>query len=220
MFRLILKDLLLQKKMVIWSLVYIIFFSFTFQGAGEVAVVPIIVAISYMLLMTGCAWEDKNNSDVLLNSLPISRTKIVAAKYLSVFVYALVVLPAYWLITSLLMPLNNVTGLTIYPLNLMGVIVGFATVALLSAFYLPVFFKVGYMRSRIINFALFFAVFALGSMSAKYLMKLPKPDWVDSLPDLTRYSDMTILWLILLVALLIQLASYAFALKFYKQREF
>lgn len=45
------------------------------------------VAISYMLVLSANANDEKNKSEIILNSLPISRSKIVFAKYLAVAVY-------------------------------------------------------------------------------------------------------------------------------------
>lgn len=220
MVRLVVKDLLLQKKMVLWSLGYIFFFQFAFKSMGSLQISPTMVAVSYMLLMSSCAWEDKNNSDIMLNSLPLSRAKIVAAKYLSMLVYGLLVIPAYWLVTTLMSLVGDTIKLAIYPLSSSGVIIGLATTVLMSALYLPIFFKVGYHRSRIINFVLFFGLFAVGSQIGDFLLTMPKPDWIDTLPDITQWSDATIPWLLLLAAIAIQLVSYGFALRFYRQREF
>ena len=44
----------------------------------------------YFFLITANMEDEKNKSEILLNSLPVSRSCIVLAKYLSVFVYIII----------------------------------------------------------------------------------------------------------------------------------
>ena len=81
MITLVLKDLLLQKKILTTMFIYVFIFSFAFRSLGEYQPVAIITGVSYMLVMFAGAWEDKNNADRLWNSLPVSKWQIVGSKY-------------------------------------------------------------------------------------------------------------------------------------------
>lgn len=219
MFRLILKDFLLQKKMFLFMFIYIFIFSIAFQNSGDYQVTPIIVAVSYMFLMAGCAWEDKNNSDVLLNSIPISRWKIVAAKYVSLIAYAMVAVLGYWLFKTV----ASIVGFSgeMSPITWEGVAGGLVSVGLVSAVYLPMFFKLGYLRSKSVNFIIFFAFFGLIGLLPKILPKLfpVKPEWVTAL-DAGEFSTAFIGAVLVGIIVLVQVLSYALSVRFYTRREF
>jgi ABC-2 type transport system permease protein len=214
MLRLVLKDFLLQKKMLLFMFVYIVFFMTAFQGSGNYQVTPIIVAVSYMFLMTGCAWEDKNNSDVLLNSIPISRWRIVAAKYVSLIAYTAAAVLAYWFVKTVI----SVTGLPleVAPIAWEGVLGGLLGVGLVSALYLPLFFRLGYLRSKSVNFIIFFGFFGLIGLLPKLFPK--RPEWITALES-AEFGAPTITVLVGIFVLL-QGLSYAFSVTFYTRREF
>jgi ABC-2 type transport system permease protein len=79
MLNLILKDLLIQKKTLGFLGLYIIIFSIAFQSVGSGAFTGIVIAVTYQLVVTASSLEEKAGSDIILNSLPISRGKIVAS---------------------------------------------------------------------------------------------------------------------------------------------
>lgn len=193
---------------------YIILFMVAFQGSGNFQVTPIIVAVSYMFLMTSCAWEDKNDSDVLLNSIPIPRWKIVAAKYVSVIAYGAAAALGYWLVKTII----SVAGfpLKVSPIVWEGVLGGLLGIGLVSALYLPLFFKLGYLRSKSMNFVIFFGFFALIGFLPKLLPT--KPEWIAALES-AEYSITPIAFLAAIVVLL-QRLSYLLSLRFYTRREF
>jgi ABC-2 type transport system permease protein len=151
MYNLVVKDILIQKKRIILCFAYVLFMVITFQNTGE-AMFPVgVTACTYLMIMTACAYEDLNKSDIMMNSLPVKRSRIVAAKYLSVFIFfimgSLVYIAFYCII--------KVTGIPfhVYPVNLNNFISGILTVSLMAGIYLPIFFKVGYVKSKVINFA-------------------------------------------------------------------
>lgn len=173
---LVLKDLLLQKRMLILGFVYAFFFHFTFQGMGDKKIVSIIAMIGYLFVMMGAGWEEKNSSDKLWNSLPVPKWKIVGAKYLSPLVYAAIAIPMCWianLIFYLVSPEYS-TAITVP-----YVIIGILVVMFLSSLFFPVYFALGYTKARYMHFALFFGVFFLANMIPRLVPD--KPGWVDPL---------------------------------------
>lgn len=89
MINLIKKDLLIQKKSFIFVFFYSLFMFVIFNNpafVNMIYVMGMIISV-YFFLITGNMEDEKNKSDILLNSLPVLRSRIVLAKYVSVFVY-------------------------------------------------------------------------------------------------------------------------------------
>ena len=213
MIYLVWKDLLLQKRMLPIMFLYIVFFSFSFQGMPDGQFIAILVAVGYLFVMMGCAWEDKNNSDVLWNSLPVARWRIVGAKYLSIEVYVLMVVPAYWLVRTVFTLLE--IPVSIAPISGWGMGIGIGIVFLIASLYLPIFFALGYTKSRYWNFLLFAAFFTFGSLVPKVFPE--PPAWLQNLQD----APLEMFWagfggvVVLIVAI-----SFFVSLLMYARREF
>ena len=215
---LILKDLLLQKKMFLLAFLYVLMFTFAFQGMGEAQVIAIISAVGYMFVMLGGAWEETNKSDVLWNSLPVSTWKIVGAKYFAVPVYVALVIVIYGVVSPALSLLR--IPVTAMPLDLIGAALGMVAVFIAASLYYPVYFALGYTRSRYWHFILFFGIMISASLLPTLFPN--KPAWIDPLlerlPKLT--SDAAILAVLgVFIAILVGI-SFLASLKLYSRREF
>ncbi|RYD05856.1 hypothetical protein N752_08150 [Desulforamulus aquiferis] len=70
MYYLILKDLLIQKKIIALSIAYVIFFIIAMQGTGFVMYATAITALTYMLVMTSCAYDEKTGLTLCLIVYP------------------------------------------------------------------------------------------------------------------------------------------------------
>ena len=85
MLNLIIKDIIIQKKTFLYVFLYSIFISFTFStlkpsGLGLYVLCPIIT--TYFIITYALTYDDKNKSEIVLNSLPLRRDDIVISKYL------------------------------------------------------------------------------------------------------------------------------------------
>lgn len=161
MLNLILKDLLIQKKSLILSLAYGVLFTVTFKNASS-NICPLVIV--YLLLAGACAYDDKNKSDILLNSLPMKRKNIVLAKYLSTFVYMIIGLCISAISTVALKTAGVSITMKLFSSN--SLILCTISVVLLSAVYLPLNFKFGYVISKYIGMILFILFFCgLSSLS-------------------------------------------------------
>lgn len=219
MLNLILKDLLIQKKTLGFLGLYIIIFSIAFQSVGSGAFTGIVIAVTYQLVVTASSLEEKAGSDIILNSLPISRGKIVAAKYLSVILYGLMAVLGYVIYSSILslVPIS----VSVPPITPESLAAAFAGIMVMNSIYYPVYFKTGFIRARIISFILFFAFFfglmtlfeaASGKSSNAIFQAIA--EFFNSV-DKTQFSLM-----IIGGALLFMLASFGLSVKLYKGREF
>lgn len=83
MVNLILKDVLIQKKMIILYIAAIIFYLFI-----DVSIVHIGFLFSMSFITMAFSYDDKDNANILLNSLPYTRKEIVSSKYLGALIHA------------------------------------------------------------------------------------------------------------------------------------
>ncbi|NMA65345.1 MAG: ABC-2 transporter permease [Clostridiaceae bacterium] len=219
MYSLIVKDILIQKKRMLISFLLIIFMIISFQSIGEAMFAASVGAFTYSLLMVACAYEDMNKSNIMLNSLPIKKSKIVAAKYVSIFVFFIMGTIIYYVCHVV----ASITKMpfTLYPLSFEMFVGGLASVCLMQGIYLPIFFKVGYVKSKILNFIIFFTFF----YGISYLITIIQRDtiipWINRLNEFIQVRGQVFSAMILLgVITVFILASYSLSVKFYKQREF
>ncbi len=219
MYNLILKDILIQKKIVLLCFAYIVFFIIALQGAGLIMYPTALTAITYMLVVTSCSYDEKNKADVMLNSLPIKRSSIVLAKYLSVFLYIVTGSIAYWAITTLLaltdLPVN------IYPVSWEGFAGGVLAIGLINSIYFPFYFKFGYIKSRFLNLILFF-VFFFGLTSFVHFFYVHKnAGWVKIAADyINTQTDVQVFASVMVLTLLILTVSMVLSVKVYRGRDF
>lgn len=212
------KDILIQKKRLLFNFAYILLIIFAFQSIHEAMFLTGVVAFTYSLVMTACAYEDVNKSDMMLNSLPVKRKDIVAAKYLSVFVFFLLGTLAYLLITSVISLLN--LPLNILPLTAESFVGGIVSVGLITGIYLPVFFKFGYVKSKIFNFILFFGFF-FGLTSLLLAFRDSGNPFMKAADVFLESQGNLVVAVILLAAVfLFMLISFGISAAFYKRREF
>ncbi|MFC0418229.1 ABC-2 transporter permease [Cytobacillus solani] len=106
MYHLIKKDILMQKRALKLSVLLIIFFTITLSNIGPAGLTVGVLAITYQLVLGASALEDKNNSDIILISLPIKRATIVLSKYVSIYIYAAYAAIGFYLIYFIVNLLN------------------------------------------------------------------------------------------------------------------
>lgn len=219
MLSLIIKDVLVQKKQLIFAIVYLAFVLVAFQGMGEAMFPMGLVAFTYLLSMTACAYEEKNKAELLLNSLPIKRVNIVTAKYLSMILYTILGMFAYKVMTTIINLVN--IPLKTYPLSLEIIIGSLAVVCLMTGIWFPIYFKFGYMKMRIATFVLFFLFFFGSSLMTTFLKTNQDSLWVRGIISFFESQNDFIIALVLLsIIVLYMLLSFLLSMWFYNKREF
>lgn len=219
MYNLIIKDILIQKKQVAFSIAYMAFILVAFQGMGEAMLPMGLVALTYMLSMTSCGYEEKNKSDIMLNSLPVKRANIIAAKYMSVFVYFAMGMLVYALFSKIIIMAQ--IPLKTYPITLEAFIGGFVAVSMMTGIWLPIYFKFGYMKLRVVNFVLFFLFFFGTSYLNKFFKENQNSQWVQNIINfLNSQGNITIALIIFAMVIILLIISYGLSVRFYSKREF
>jgi ABC-type transport system involved in multi-copper enzyme maturation permease subunit len=176
-------------------------------------------AVVYLLIQYSFAYEDKNKSDIMLNSLPVSRKEIVLAKYLSIFVYLGLAVLAYMVATLLVSAIK--IPIRVEFLSLQGITISLLLVSLMSSIYLPIIFRIGYLRAKMFNMVLFLLFFFI-PMGVVSLLK--NPEYSTAIDDIIRklssWSDWQIASMLAAIALILLSFSYSISLSIYKNREF
>ncbi len=212
MYHLIKKDILIQKKAFLFAFLLTLFFSLSFTGMGSAGLALSVSTVTYALVLGASALEDKSNSDKLLVSLPIPRNKIVLAKYLSVYLFAAFAI----LLNSLINFLADLLRLPLdsFPLTVGGILGSIAMVTVLFSVSLPLIFKFGYIKSKIINFVLLFTVMFAGASFIDSILSQ------NTLESFAKSFPFTMPAVILAATFIILLISCLLSLTFYKNREF
>ncbi|RST58643.1 ABC-2 transporter permease [Siminovitchia terrae] len=218
MYHLIKKDILMQKRALKLSILLMIFFSFTLSNLGAAGLTIGILAITYQLVLGASALEDKNNSDIILISLPIKRTTIVLSKYVSIYIYAAYATLGFYLIYLIVNLLNLPLAISFDLTVLIGAII---TVTMFCSISFPLIFKYGYLKSKMANLIIFFVFVFGGTGLVSYLSKNNKLMLSqDIITFFSNKSDAVILMISMVLLILIMICSYFISLTFYQKREF
>ena len=210
MLNLILKDLLLLKKYIFFGLAYILIMIIAFQNLPGTAMLSAgTVAMTYILVVNSCAYDDKNKADLLLNSLPLSRCDVVLARYLSVFLFASLAIIFYAIIAGV----NKFVGLPlkVSPITGEGIVGALLAASFMHSIYLPAYFKFGFIKARLVSFVLFFVVFFEAGTFINRINSIE-----GSLQVLPRQGNI----IFLLVAMALIIVSYFISLRSYNSRDF
>ncbi|MFC9540308.1 ABC-2 transporter permease [Lysinibacillus sp. NPDC056959] len=84
MFNLIFKDILIQKKLILFYIATIILY----LVADISSLILIGFVYSVVFIMSAFSYDEKDNANILLNSLPYTRKEIVSSKYIGSLIFA------------------------------------------------------------------------------------------------------------------------------------
>lgn len=236
MLNLVWKDILILKRILWIAPIYgfcgLFVFSFTMQGA---ALSFITIMVTYTLLDRACDLDARNNSEIILNSLPLCRRDIVLAKYVSVFLYAAIAILSFVFAQEAV----SVTGIPVLggaqapisKISLVGFVGALVAMVAFISFYYPIYFKLGYARIKwvgmILVLSLMFFIPIGGSIIARGFGGVRNPilrniivligrlgNWLQTQTDWQIASYMLVL------ALILMSASVRLSMRFYARREF
>lgn len=217
MINLVIKDILIQKKTFLFALFYTIVAAtgfFTMKGNGFVLYELSPMVIIYMFITYAASYDDKNKSELVLNSLPIKREQIVISKYISAFVFA-----AIGVIYSILVGfIVKTTGIVFTrSISLFDVVSVLAFVCIYSSIYFAMYFKFGAVKANqiiVIVIILFsfipLLVFANGNDNVLTKMYY----------FIIRTTSLSINSLALMIGLILNLISLVISIRLYKNKEF
>jgi hypothetical protein len=212
MLHLIKKDLLLQKKALPIVAVSLLFFAAAFSGAGSVGLVISTLALGYMLVYDAGLREDKSDGNKLLACLPIRKSIVVLSKYVSVYLYAALILIGNVVVrlAAVGLGLENYT----FPITLEGAVGAMAALTVIFSIFFPLIFKLGFLKSRTINMIVLFVVVFAGTWVLSAVAERTGVNPLEAEPGPGVVFVMTAGVLALLTG------SYFLSLSFYRKREF
>lgn len=160
MFNLIRRDVILQKRQLLFFIPFILFFIVT----NSHPVLTFLVA-SIFIPFNAYAYDEKADTNVLLNSLPYKRKEIIASRYLGAVMYMILAIA----LSSLALFLFD------KPFTLRDIAIGSGLFLTFSAFTFPLFyiFKQGYIF--IIVLISFLVIAGIGPSILSYLREFLTP---------------------------------------------
>lgn len=213
MLNLIIKDILIQKKTFFYALAfYPIFIIFALQGMPEGMFTMGSFFISYMLIFGAFAYDERSRADLFVLSLPVKKREVVAARYLSFILFALLgclVMTLYiYIAKTLNMDINLGT------ISFSKILTNLMTIAIIFSIYMPIMFKFGSSKTKVIGTFVFAFLGVSLSAIANYLNTEKNIDLIRNMPQ----------WLAIIAPILIILISLYISLRvsarIYSTREF
>lgn len=219
MFNLMIKDLLIQKKYVLYAYIYMLALIFAFQNLETFMFTSVAVGFVYILLTTSCAYDERNKADTMINSLPVKRSHVVTAKYLAVYMFLAMVTLGYWVFSNLLSILE--LPIEIYPITVDIFIAGLVAVSIMTGLFLPIYFKFGFTKSRVVSLVLFFGFFFAVPLIMKALHEWEIANLNGSITSMLKFHGKYTGEVLEVFGLLIfMFLSHRLSLVFYRNREF
>lgn len=215
MYNLIVKDILAQKKQFIFALLLSAFYILMFSKIGMASIWSFFI-IPYVSILTAINIDEKDKAEPMLVSLPIDRSLIVRARYISVFIYAAIGAIEYVLMETAVDILK--ISIELKPITLDILFISILGLAICYGILFPITYKFGYGAGRILNFIMFFLVFfGINNVMASVKKYTASKSIIDFLSSLSRGDILTG---ILISALVIYTLSYFLSVKLYRSREF
>lgn len=215
MFNLILKDILIQKRTFLISILALLLFAIIDNSV----MMTYFITVTYVWLMTACGTDDKNKADYMLNSLPIKRDTIVLARYLSILTFTGIGFILYLLVSKIVFLLG--ISLPLNPLSFFDFFQAFGIIVFLSCLYLPFYYKFGYAKSRIVQLILLVGLFTILPILVKKLSLPPENSLVKFIAHLVYGGfDIKSIIYILITLFVIFITSLTLSINFYRRREF
>ncbi len=221
MFSLIYKDLIVQKKTVVFGAVYSSVFFIMFGLLPESFPAGFIYFFSPLIvtamLIFGAYTADKNDTSIFMLSLPFTRRDIVTAKYISVYIYG-----AFAILTTAaigaffrISPFKYVDSF--YSIkDVVRVLIG---ISLFTAI-IPVYFKFGYIIVRTALMAGLFALVFLNVIAFIVVRFFNGSGFIDIVIETIKNTSPRLIYLVLGASSLAVLAgSFMLSLYIYGKKD-
>lgn len=180
MFNLIRRDVILQKKYLLTFIPFILFFIIIDSHPALTFLVAII-----FIPFNAFAYDEKAETNILLNSLPYTRKEIIASRYLGAIVYMVLAIG----VTALALFVSNI------PFTITDIGIASGLFLLFAAFTFPLFyiFKPGYIFSIVLISFLILA--AIGPPIVRFLAEnlTAITDFISNFSDPALYTGAAVI---------------------------
>ena len=204
------KDLLVMKNNLKYFLLMILVFAFFSRESNIIYFIPIFISI--MIFITTFSYDDYNKWNTYAITLPLSREKIVLAKYLTSLLLMVGTVLITFLLSFVIGTVNHSFDFDeVFPM-LFG---GLFALVLLQSFMYPLIYKFGTEMGRI---GLFVGVFAVSGLVG-YLVNHVKID-TTALTGFIQFFNQYGILLLSIVMVILFVGSYFVSKRIYLKKEF
>ena len=155
--QLILKDFIIQWKFLIWYILYPIFFYMALTDTENLFIIMSVIITIGATVKTFEA-DSKNESEVIVNSLPILRKQIVYAKY----IVAIIILFISVTVGCFTMGMKN--GVNLFEFIETTMVASISFILIYLSFVLPISFWLAYKKAIFITLFMLIAPTAICTM--------------------------------------------------------
>ncbi|MFA2807014.1 ABC-2 transporter permease [Bacillus mycoides] len=148
--QLILKDFIIQWKFLIWYILYPVFFYMALTDTENLFIIMSVIITIGTTVKTFEA-DSKNESEVIVSSLPILRKQIVYAKY----IVAIIILFISVTVGCFTMGMKN--GVNLFEFIETTMVASISFILVYLSFVLPISFWLGYKKTIFITIVIFMA---------------------------------------------------------------
>lgn len=148
--QLILKDFIIQWKFLIWYILYPVFFYMALTDTENLFIIMSVIITIGATVKTFEA-DSKNESEVIVNSLPILKKQIVYAKY----IVAIIILFISVMVGCFTMGMKN--GVNLFEFIETTMVASISFILVYLSFVLPISFWLGYKKTIFITIVIFMA---------------------------------------------------------------
>lgn len=143
--QIILKDFIVQWKFLIWYLLYPLLL-FAISKDSRSVFTAIIIIIPILAVMTTFYNDEKNESEKILNSLPVTRKQIVLSKYVFIFVILIMSVIVSSLMIGIEFGLQGIDFIKSMVVSSIGIAMIYLSLVI------PIHFIFGYRNGKFITF--------------------------------------------------------------------
>ncbi|PKM78185.1 MAG: hypothetical protein CVU90_03960 [Firmicutes bacterium HGW-Firmicutes-15] len=162
--------------------------------------------------------EAKNHTEIIINSLPVLRSEIILAKYLSPFLYAAFGL----LLVALAGILVNISPLSFHLpyFKCQNVVITLISVSALVSIYYPLLYRFHNNVVIFVNVALSQLFLFMPSSIDNYINGHTNVSWVQQMLQYNLYTPWALSLLGITIALMLLIISYLLTVKIYTAKDF
>lgn len=213
MLNLILKDILIQKKGFITTIMCSLIILINFKSLGNSIYIFLPILITFLFITNAILYDEK--AEILLNSLPVKRIHIISAKYISIFLFTLIGIITMFLLGNII----HFLGFVDFPrfLNIENIFIPFVLSSILNCINFPLYFKYGYLKARFIPLILIFGVFFLLSSLDGILHKYINYEFI--VINLNNIPQAILNSIIILICFIVFIISFSLSCNIYKNKD-
>lgn len=214
MYSLVMKDFRLLKKTLLFVVIYTVAMTIM-QPLPPAATASI---VGWLLILNANVYDEKNKSDIFLNSLPVSRKQIVGAKYASFLAFGLLSVGASAIVSWAMQWLAAPDDFQV--VQWQDFVIVSSSVMLAGSVFYPLYYKFGGQYVRIAMLGLMFLAMIFANM-IQWLVTQRFADTVGDVLYLLQSTSLPVMMLYLAAfTCIVALLSWKLSTGIYQKKDF